>query len=111
MSAAPESKNPNEVKGPLAHLKVLELAGLAPAPFCGLLLKQFGADVVHINRTGGAPEDPAGLALGKRSLAVDLKSKEGIEVLRCVRAACSRALTLPSPSPARAAAWPRTQTC
>ena len=68
-------------RGPLTHVKVLELAGLAPAPYCGLILQQFGADVVHVARTGAQPDDPAGLSLGKRSIAVDLKSKEGIEVM------------------------------
>ena len=80
--AAATSNNPNEQKGPLVHLRVLELGGLAPAPYCGLLLKQFGADVIHITRTSGAPEDPAGLSHGKRSVALDLKSPAGIQVLR-----------------------------
>lgn len=72
----------NEEKGPLAHLRVIELGGLAPAPYCGLILKQFGADVIHVQRMGGAAEDPAGLSLGKREISIDLKSKEGVQVLR-----------------------------
>ena len=53
----------NDQKGPLAHLKVIELAGLAPVPYCGLILKQFGADVIHVQRNGPQPDDPAGLGL------------------------------------------------
>ena len=56
-----------EHKGPLAHLRVLELAGLAPVPYCGLILKQFGAEVIHVLRNGGnQPQDPAGLGLVKK---------------------------------------------
>ena len=74
--------------GPLQHVRVLELAGLAPGPYCGMILKQFGADVVHVSRMGAQPDDPAGLALGKRSIAVDLKSKKGVEVmLRLIQSA------------------------
>jgi crotonobetainyl-CoA:carnitine CoA-transferase CaiB-like acyl-CoA transferase len=53
----------NDQKGPLAHLRVIELAGLAPVPYAGLILKQFGADVIHVQRTGSQPEDPARLGL------------------------------------------------
>lgn len=72
----------NQHFGPLTHLRVIELAGLAPAPYCGLILKQFGADVVQVSRTGTQPEDPAGLALGKRNVAVDMKSPAGIEIIK-----------------------------
>lgn len=51
-------------------------------PYCGLLLKQFGAEVIHVVRNGPQPEDPAGLGLGKKSMALDLKSKDGVEVLK-----------------------------
>ena len=39
---------------PLRNLKVLELAGLAPSPFAGMVLSDFGADVVRVDRTGAA---------------------------------------------------------
>ena len=79
-------------KGPLAGIKVLEVAGIGPGPFCGMMLADMGADVVRIDRAshgqgrdmGRAPIDV--LARGRRSVAVDLKSKEGIAVvLRLVR--------------------------
>lgn len=34
----------------LKHIKVLELAGLAPGPYCGMILKEFGAEVIKVNR-------------------------------------------------------------
>ncbi len=62
----------------LRGLKVLEIAGLAPVPYCGLVLADFGADVVRIDRwpTGGSLSADV-LARGKRSLALDLKKPEG----------------------------------
>lgn len=62
--------------GPLQGLKVLEIAGIGPGPFCGMLLADLGADVVRVERPGGgmtltAWEDDL-LNRGKRSIAVDL---------------------------------------
>ncbi|GAA5843979.1 hypothetical protein JCM11251_005930 [Rhodosporidiobolus azoricus] len=66
---------------PLAGVRVLELAGLAPAPFAGLVLADFGADVVRVDRTDSSFSVDV-LTRGKRSLAVSLKSPEGIVLLR-----------------------------
>jgi len=74
-------------KGPLAGIKVLEIAGIGPGPFCGMMLADMGADVVRIDRAvhgqgrdmGRAPIDV--LARGRRSVAVDLKSSDGIAVV------------------------------
>ncbi|ODQ53279.1 isopenicillin n-CoA epimerase [Saitoella complicata NRRL Y-17804] len=60
-------------------IRVLELAGLAPVPYAGLLLSQFGADVVRIDRAD-VEENPDFLCAGKRSLRLDLKTREGREV-------------------------------
>lgn len=80
-------------RGPLAGIKVVELQGLGPGPFCGMLLSDFGADVVRVDRarsTAGAGQPPATdpLARGRRSVAVDLKTPGGVEVvLRLVEGA------------------------
>ncbi|XP_058420255.1 alpha-methylacyl-CoA racemase [Diceros bicornis minor] len=66
---------------PLQGIKVVELAGLAPAPFCGMVLADFGAQVVRVDRTG-AGAGTSYLARGKRSVAVDLKRPRGAAVLR-----------------------------
>ena len=61
------------MSGPLSGLRIIELAGLGPAPFCGMILADHGADVIRIERAGllGIPGDP--LLRGRRSLALDLK--------------------------------------
>ena len=67
----------------LKGIRVLEMAGLAPAPMCGMILADFGADVVRVDRTGsGLNYDVT--ARGKRSIAVNVKDPEGRDVLRQV---------------------------
>ncbi|MBG9390451.1 CaiB/BaiF CoA transferase family protein [Caenimonas aquaedulcis] len=60
--------------GPLTGLKVVEFAGLGPAPFCGMLLSDLGADVLRIDRKGARPYVSTSVTTrGRRSVAVDLK--------------------------------------
>src|SRR6185369_169021 len=73
--------------GPLSGLRVLEVAAIGPVPFAGMLLGDLGADVVRIDRTRPDPastwSDPRldVLGRGRRSIAVDLKSERGVEVV------------------------------
>ncbi len=68
--------------GPLAGLKIIELAGIGPGPFCGMMLSDMGADVIRIDRIASAPRRPADiLARNRRSLSVDLKQTEGVELV------------------------------
>ncbi|KAI1799390.1 CoA-transferase family III [Daldinia bambusicola] len=70
---------------PLQGLKVLEFAGLAPGPYAGLLLADAGAKVLRIDRhtaTGQAVPTPDMLTRHKSSIAVDLKSQDGIEFIK-----------------------------
>jgi crotonobetainyl-CoA:carnitine CoA-transferase CaiB-like acyl-CoA transferase len=72
--------------GPLAGLRVLEIAGIGPGPFCGMLLADLGADVVLVERPEPGADDfdlgPAAIPhRGKRSIAIDLKSPEGVETV------------------------------
>ena len=73
--------------GPLAGLKVIELVGLGPGPFAGMLLADMGADVLRIDRVEAARaldrSQPASSAMnrGKWSLAVDLKHPKGVATL------------------------------
>ncbi|XP_032481053.1 alpha-methylacyl-CoA racemase [Phocoena sinus] len=71
----------------LQGVSVVELAGLAPGPFCGMVLADFGAQVVRVDRPG-TRGDLSRMARGKRSLAVDLKQPRGAAVLRSL---CARA--------------------
>lgn len=68
-------------KGPLEGVRVLELAGLAPGPFCGLILSDFGAEVIRIDGPNPNPFIDQSLSRGKKSIIINLKSKEGTEVL------------------------------
>ena len=72
--------------GPLDGLRVVELAGIGPAPFAAMLLADLGADVVRVERPGRSawPADPTLdlLQRGKRSIVVDLKKPEGVELVR-----------------------------
>ena len=72
--------------GPLAGLVVTELAGLGPAPFCGMVLADLGAEVIKVDRLGGqalpiGSADNDVLNRGKQSISVDLKDEAGIEVV------------------------------
>ncbi|XP_022522218.1 alpha-methylacyl-CoA racemase [Astyanax mexicanus] len=65
----------------LAGVRVIELAGLAPAPFCGMILSDFGAKVIRVDRTKVAMAVDT-LARGKQSVALNLKNPEGLAVLK-----------------------------
>lgn len=75
-------------KGPLAGLRVIEMAGIGPAPFAAMLLADMGADVIRIDRKARA--DEAGfdtlknggfMNRGRRSLGLDLKHPQAAGVL------------------------------
>lgn len=69
--------------GPLAGIRVVEIAGLGPAPFCAMVLADLGADVVCVDRAAwvGTSEPMDVLRRGRRSIAVDLKHERGAEVV------------------------------
>lgn len=68
------------MSGPLAGLKVVEIASLAPAPFACTVLSDLGAEVLRVDRGGTASgpslfPTPGPLARGRRSVGVDLDRK------------------------------------
>ncbi|GAA4621643.1 hypothetical protein GCM10023108_55280 [Saccharopolyspora hordei] len=67
--------------GPLAGIKVVELAGIGPAPFCAMLLADLGADVVRVDRPTASGGQGDLLNRGKRSVQVDLKHERGAEAV------------------------------
>lgn len=74
--------------GPLHGFRIIELAGIGPGPFCGMMLSDMGAEVIRIDRPGGSGPGKDVLARNRRSVAVDLKHPEGVAtVLRLVESA------------------------
>ncbi|HEX7037974.1 MAG TPA: CaiB/BaiF CoA-transferase family protein [Pseudomonadales bacterium] len=75
--------------GPLSGFRIIELAGIGPGPFCGMMLSDMGAEVIRVDRPGAqAGRVPDVLARNRRSIAIDLKKPEGVEtVLRLVASA------------------------
>jgi alpha-methylacyl-CoA racemase len=77
--------------GPLQGIKVVELAGIGPGPFCAMLLSDMGAEVIRVDRAanvgqdvGREGEDPRFglLQRGRRNIAVDLKNPEAVAAVR-----------------------------
>ncbi len=75
------------MSGPLTGVKVLEVAGIGPGPFCGMLLADMGADVLRVDRLQasdlGLPVEPKYdiMSRGRRSIALDLKQPAAIETV------------------------------
>ncbi|MBI4913374.1 MAG: CoA transferase [Acidobacteria bacterium] len=73
--------------GILSGLRILEIAGIGPAPFCGMLLADLGAEVILLERAMPRPGDPLEMGVknilnrGKRSLALDLKKEGAVEAV------------------------------
>jgi alpha-methylacyl-CoA racemase len=65
--------------GALDGIRVIEMAGLAPVPYCGMILADFGADVVRVDRVGAPALDL--IARGKRSVALNMKDPAGVATL------------------------------
>jgi alpha-methylacyl-CoA racemase len=78
-------------EGPLAGVRVLELAGIGPGPFSVMLLADMGASVIRVDRasapSGDYTPNPV-IERGRRSIAVDLKAPEGVEVVLGLVASC-----------------------
>lgn len=72
--------------GPLSGFRIIELAGIGPGPFCGMMLADQGAEVIRIDRPGVNPmvaqlSGHGILFRNRRTLAVDLKKPEGVETV------------------------------
>jgi len=73
---------------PLAGLRIVEFAGIGPGPFCGMMLADHGAEVIRIDRASGGRggSQPVStkdvLARGRKSIALNLKSEQGIALAR-----------------------------
>jgi alpha-methylacyl-CoA racemase len=66
--------------GPLAGIRIVEMAGIGPGPFAAMMLADHGAEVIRVERPGNMREPVLGRS--RRSIIVDLKSAEGAAVVR-----------------------------
>ena len=69
----------------LENLKVIELGGAGPVPYCGMLLADYGADVIRIDRADGDPhqDQPGNIMMrGKRFIGIDLKDPAGLDIVK-----------------------------
>jgi alpha-methylacyl-CoA racemase len=77
--------------GTLDGVRIIEFAGIGPAPFCAMVLSDLGADVIRLHRTSAVDAAPGVdplvdrtegiMARGRRSIAVDLKNPDGLAVV------------------------------
>lgn len=73
--------------GPLAGVRIIELSGLGPTPYGVMLLADLGAEVIRVDRVAAAQGKPGtevtniGMSRNRRSIAIDLKSPAGLQVL------------------------------
>ena len=69
--------------GPLAGTRVIEMQGIGPAPFCGMMLSDMGAEVIRVDRAGNVRDHDVDvppidvLARGRSSIGLDLKNPDG----------------------------------
>lgn len=76
-----------QIAGPLAGYRIVEIAGIGPGPFAGMMLADMGAEIIRVERTqavrGPAPDEPHYdvLLRGRRNIAIDLKNPDGLETL------------------------------
>jgi alpha-methylacyl-CoA racemase len=82
MSEALMSEAKDAPRGVLAGVRVLELGGIGPGPFAGMMLAGLGAEVIRVERPGSRPGPSDTVLLrGRRSVAVDLKHPDGADAV------------------------------
>lgn len=86
-NAETTTQTEHAMNGPLAGIRIIEMAGIGPCPFAAMLLADMGADVIRIHAKGSKPVLPLlntrfdVLARGRRSMAIDLKKPGSQEVM------------------------------
>jgi len=76
------SQNANNSAGPLAGVRVIELAGIGPGPVAGRMLADLGAEVIRVERPGQAPDIASPVTMrGRKIVVLDLKKDGGTEAL------------------------------
>ncbi len=68
--------------GPLDGIRIIELAGIGPGPFCAMMLADHGAEVIRVDRIGAHLQTTDPLSRSRKSIAVNMKSPEGVALVR-----------------------------
>lgn len=68
--------------GILEGIRIIEIAGIGPGPFCGMMLADHGAEIIRVDRLAGDPFSANPLGRSRRSVAVDIKKPEGAQIVR-----------------------------
>lgn len=79
------------MSGPLTGFKILEMAGIGPGPFCAMMLADMGAEVIRIDRLTPGFLGGGGTIIerGRRTIALDLKKPESIDIVLDLMADCN----------------------
>src|ERR1035437_401054 len=89
-STSAREMGPAQEMGPLGGITVVEMSGIGPGPFAGMMLADLGATVVRVDRLSGAQRGILSVlsegradvvSRGRRSIAIDLKSAAGVELV------------------------------
>ena len=82
MRRSPAARNDSAMAGPLNDIGIVEMGGIGPAPFAGMMLADHGAEVIRVERAGmiGFENDP--LLRSRRSISLDLKHEEARTIVR-----------------------------
>jgi alpha-methylacyl-CoA racemase len=70
--------------GPLSGIKIIEVGGIGPGPFCGMMLSDMGANIIRVERKGGLSlSDPKYdlLTRNRKSISINLRNPQGAETL------------------------------
>ncbi|MBX9861068.1 MAG: CoA transferase [Sphingomonas sp.] len=68
--------------GALSGIRIIEFAGIGPAPFCGMMLGDHGAEVIRIDRPSARLDPRDALSRNRRSVVLDMKTPEGVAAAR-----------------------------
>lgn len=70
--------------GPLSGIRIIEMAGIGPGPFCGMMLADHGAEVIRVERPGSVTRASDPLLRSRKSVVLDLKSPDDVARLRAL---------------------------
>jgi alpha-methylacyl-CoA racemase len=70
------------MSGPLSGIRIIEFTGLGPAPFCGMMLADQGAQVIRIDRPNSQTHPADALARSRTSISLNMKSSDGVAIAR-----------------------------